>query len=258
LESPDDGAKGCQKGNASPSAFSDASSDFGVDDEDQKEDASPASYTDESIDFGIDMDHEDAALRTRFRWADEINDSNSDDSQVRSSSKASSGSNHQSNHKLAWEPVMRYPYDFAKVIKKTMNVLRKSELIANAEKSQSSHECLLTIRLSAQGALQKDQALAVVQKAMLYTADACKSMYIIGFRSPSAFIPTVSGFDVKYGAMGNAKAACWQIFKKGFCRHGDTCCKEHPVWEMPVRVLIEAAPCQPQMTWTGCELRNEM
>lgn len=112
--------------------------------------------------------------------------------------------------------------------------------------------------MSAKGVLQKDQVLAFARKALLDTADPSKSIYIIGFRSKSAFISTESGFDLTYGAMRDANAACWQLFKKGFCRYGDTCRREHSVWEMPVRVLIEAAPCEAQITTAGWDMKNEM
>jgi hypothetical protein len=208
----------------------------------RKESASPSACTDASTDFGIDID-DDALLRCSSGLSDVFSGSNSE-TQARASSKSSSSSTFHSNQRTEWEPWMRYPYDCAKVIKRTMRMLQGSELIANVEKSQSSHECLLTIRMSAKGALQKDQVLAFAQKSLLDIASPCKSIYIMGFRSPSPFIPTLSGFDFKYGAMGNANAACWQVFKKGFCRHGDTCRKEHAVWEMPMRVLIEADPAK--------------
>jgi hypothetical protein len=223
----------------------------------QRESAKHRACSDASTAFGTDIDDEDAVLRSDSGLTDVSSRSNLG-SRGRSNSKESANSNPQPQQTCGWEPWMRYPYDFAKVIKRTIRLMQESELIASVEKSQSPNECILTIRMSAEGACQKDQVLAVAQKALLDIAVPCKSIYIVGFRSPSPFVPTASGFDVKYGAMGNANAACWHYFKRGFCRYGDTCRKQHAIWEMPTRVLIEDAFSEPQNAWAQLDIKNEM
>lgn len=62
---------------------------------------------------------------------------------------------------------MRYKYDFAKVMNRTMKMLENSELIKHVQKMESSHECFMTIHMSSEGAVQKEKVLALAQKTLL-------------------------------------------------------------------------------------------
>jgi len=83
--------------------------------------------------------------------------------------------------------------------------------------------------------------IALAKEALLEAASKSKCIYLMGYSSPKPFTMQPQGFQATLGAMENAKSACWHIFKKGFCRHGANCCKQHPACEMPVHVLVESA-----------------
>jgi hypothetical protein len=152
---------------------------------------------------------------------------------------------------------MRYKYDFTKVMKRSVKMLCSSHLIANVEKSESAYEVGLTIQLSAEGALQRDRVLEFAQRTLLNEAIPSKSIYILGYASSSAFLRTLFGFDVRYVAMGNAATACWHLFKKCSCRHGESCRKQHEVWTMRVRVFIEAATSEAQKSCDCPDMKTE-
>jgi len=57
------------------------------------------------------------------------------------------------------------------------------------------------------------------------------------------------GFEATLAAMENARNACYHIFKKGFCRHGDQCSKQHPVCQQTVQVVVENS------SFDGCGVR---
>lgn len=91
-------------------------------------------------------------------------------------------------------------------------------------------------------------------KEALFDAAACsKCVYLIGFCSPKPFEIRPYGFEAKLGVMKVAQAACWHIFKKGFCRHGADCSKQHPVYEVPVHVVIESGHSK-RKAWRAAEV----
>jgi len=55
------------------------------------------------------------------------------------------------------------------------------------------------------------------------------------------FISEPQGFRATLGVMENPRTACYHIYKKGFCRHGSACRKEHPAIQVPIHVIIETA-----------------
>merc|ERR1719247_235714 len=61
---------------------------------------------------------------------------------------------------------------------------------------------------------------------------------LIGYAGDNAFKAQPMGFSASFGEIENPSNACWHIFKKGFCRHGIDCARAHPVWQVPVRVLV--------------------
>lgn len=62
----------------------------------------------------------------------------------------------------------------------------------------------------------------------------------MGYCSPKPFVMQPQGFEATLAAMESPVSACWHVFKKGFCRHGNECAKMHPVVEFPVRILVES------------------
>lgn len=61
----------------------------------------------------------------------------------------------------------------------------------------------------------------------------------MGYCSPRPFLMQPQGFEATLAAMDSKTNACWHIFKRGFCRHGAECAKQHPVVQLPVRVVVE-------------------
>jgi hypothetical protein len=106
---------------------------------------------------------------------------------------------------------------------------------------EDNHEWCITIQVNSDDQMLRQQVVTGAQQELLKATEPSKSIFIVGFASPSAFFPKPQGFQCILGAMENARHACWHVFKKGFCRHGEACSKQHPVCEMPVRVLVETA-----------------
>lgn len=63
----------------------------------------------------------------------------------------------------------------------------------------------------------------------------------MGYCSPKPFVMQPQGFEATLAAMETKMNACWHMFKRGFCRHGAECAKQHPAVELPVRVVVESA-----------------
>jgi hypothetical protein len=99
-------------------------------------------------------------------------------------------------------------------------------------------EDTLTISVHVATETLKQQALAQAQKTLLEVTTQSKCVYIMGYASTNPFRLRADGFEATVGLMENATRACWHVFKKGFCRHGVTCNKQHPVFEVPLQVSV--------------------
>jgi len=128
-----------------------------------------------------------------------------------------------------------------KVIRRTAKALEESDLSTNVFVSEDASDGSIVIRVRAETGVSVDSILIKAQKFLLETTNQSKSIYIMGFSSPRPFVELQSGFSATLGAMENATRACWHVFKKGFCRHGSNCSKQHPIYETNVRVLVETA-----------------
>lgn len=126
-----------------------------------------------------------------------------------------------------------------KLIRRAAKMLEESGLIT--EIVFSDHFRSITIRLGDEADLCVDRVLATAQKTFMELTKQSRSIYIMGYSSPNAFIEHTNGFEVTLGAMENATRACWHVFKKGCCRHGTNCSKQHPVYQTIVRVFVEKA-----------------
>jgi len=85
-----------------------------------------------------------------------------------------------------------------------------------------------------------EQVIALAKEALLKAASSSSCVYVMGYRGPQAFIAQPLGFQATLGIMKNTRFACYHLFKKGFCGHGAACSKEHPSFQVPVRVLVES------------------
>lgn len=110
------------------------------------------------------------------------------------------------------------------------------EIIAN----ESSKGWTMIIRPHKKADEQETDRLATIAKdALLDAASGSRCIYFMGYTAPKSSVFRPQGFEATLGAMESARDACWHVFKKGFCRHGEDCCKQHPVCEVPIDVVIE-------------------
>jgi hypothetical protein len=80
-----------------------------------------------------------------------------------------------------------------------------------------------------------------MEALMEATTKSKYSIFVMGYASPQPYTCKTHGFDATLGAMEGAGEACWHIYKKGFCRHGDSCVRQHPLELVSVEVFVESA-----------------
>jgi hypothetical protein len=141
------------------------------------------------------------------------------------------------------DDVVSHQYDhlFAKIVKSAVKTLRDSQLTSNVDVSDSLRDCAIIIRKTAESVLT-EQVLELAQRALLDAASKSKCVFLMGFCSQRPSNSCPMGFEATLAAMESPTSACWHIFKKGFCRHGDDCRKQHPSCKMSLRILVET--CQ--------------
>jgi hypothetical protein len=137
--------------------------------------------------------------------------------------------------RLAKAPCRGRFFDMFKIVK---HEIEKCEYVTQVDATDCDGTWCFVVRPS--GACQMDTIIEHAKKALVKSTSTCKSIYLMGYMLDIAFSAQPQGFSATLGAMENSATACWHIFKKGFCRHGDMCCKSHPVWKVPVRVLVES------------------
>jgi hypothetical protein len=81
--------------------------------------------------------------------------------------------------------------------------------------------------------------ITMAKGTLVEAASKSKGVFVMGYCAPKPYIMQPQGFEATLGVMDNPKMACWHLFKKGFCRHGPGCIKQHPLCKVPVRVLIQ-------------------
>jgi len=121
-----------------------------------------------------------------------------------------------------------------KAIRRVAKTLSTSGLVTQVGIDEDS----LTISVHVASESLRQQALAHAQKTLLDVTTQSKCIYIMGYASSSPCRVRADGFEVTLGLMENATRACWHVFKKGFCRHGVNCSKQHPVFEVPLQVTV--------------------
>lgn len=129
----------------------------------------------------------------------------------------------------------------ANVIRVTMAALQGCEYASHVEVCETAGDWSIVIQARGKGDWQTERLLTVAKEALLDATSESKSIYVMGYAAPQPFSARPQGFEATLGAMANATKACWHVFKKGFCRHGIDCCKEHPACQTRVHVLVESA-----------------
>jgi len=95
--------------------------------------------------------------------------------------------------------------------------------------------------------MQAKQLIALAKEALLEAASCSRRVYVMGYCGPKPFTAQPLGFQATLGIMESTRSACYHVFKKGFCRHGAECSKQHPSYQVPVHVLVEST----QLKCTG-------
>lgn len=135
-----------------------------------------------------------------------------------------------------------YKHHFVDVVTWSKNVLQESEYVQNVEVHEDGGTLSIVIQPNGQGdkEWQTEAVLTLAKEVLLDAASKSRCIYLMGYCSPKPFIMQPQGFEATLGAMESPVSACWHVFKKGFCRHGDVCAKMHPVVQQHVRVLVES------------------
>jgi len=134
-----------------------------------------------------------------------------------------------------------YKKHIAEVIRLTRVRMKDSEHVASVEVSEDADGWSIMIQPKGndENNWQSELLMTQAKEALLDAASATRSIYVMGYCNAKPFTARPLGFEATLGAMQSATSACWHVFKKGFCRHGDDCCKQHPGCTVPVRVMVE-------------------
>jgi hypothetical protein len=132
-------------------------------------------------------------------------------------------------------------YRFTEVIKHAQSILQQSGHVAHIDVCDDVGGWFITIQPRvADDKGQTEQVIALAQEALLEAASSSKRVYVMGYCGPKPFIAQPLGFQATLGIMESTRSACYHVFKKGFCRHGAACSKQHPSFQVPVHVLVES------------------
>lgn len=134
-----------------------------------------------------------------------------------------------------------YRQHFLDVLTWAMNVLQESPDITNVEVVDEQDGFNVIIQPNGRDReWQTESLLTLAKEVLLDAATKSRCVYLQGYCSPKPFVMKPQGFEAILSAMESPVTACWHIFKKGFCRHGNDCTKTHPAAEVPVRVVVES------------------
>lgn len=135
----------------------------------------------------------------------------------------------------------------AEVIRLTSDLIKQSEYLRDVEISEDrgAWSVVMQPKVLEEDSWQTEALIALARKALLEVAAKTKCIYVMGYCDSQPFSMRPQGFQATLCAMQNAATACWHMFKKGFCRHGDMCCKQHPIVEAPVHFLVEGVQVSP-------------
>lgn len=129
---------------------------------------------------------------------------------------------------------------FAEVIIWAKKIMQDSEHVKCVQVDDTNGwTFILQPRYTAEGGQQTEQLIAIAREALLEATSKSKCIYVQGYAGPNPFTMKPQGFETTLAAMENARNACYHVFKKGFCRHGDECTKQHPVCKETVQVIVE-------------------
>jgi len=135
-------------------------------------------------------------------------------------------------------PTPKHVAQFEVVMQSMKKTVEDLMHVVAVELSQHAGGWSFIVRPHADSDLPTDRFLTIAKEALLEAATQAQCMFILGYCSAKPFAMRPQGFEATLGLMENKSVACWHLFKKGFCRHGESCNKQHPALQMPVRILI--------------------
>lgn len=139
------------------------------------------------------------------------------------------------------KPTDRHVKNFEEIISAAVQALKLSPQAVNVEVCGGMSGWSVVARIEAVGEdaqRQTEHLLTLAKETLLHVTSQSKAIYLMGY-TQKAFKDQAQGFSAMLCEMESAKTACWHVYKKGFCRHGDGCNKQHPNCLVPVQVLVE-------------------
>lgn len=137
----------------------------------------------------------------------------------------------------------QWNHRFEEIITWTKESLQQSGEIAQVEVWDETDGWVIMVKPQVMEAcsLQTERLLTLAKEALLDASAMSRCVYVMGYNGPKPFTQKPQGFEATLGVMENARSACFHVFKKGFCRHGAECSKNHPACEQTVQVVVESA-----------------
>lgn len=141
-------------------------------------------------------------------------------------------------------------FRFVEVVKHVKSALQESAHVAQVEVSGDIDGWFITIRpqtVNSYGQAETSlttrtaQVMAIAKEALVQATSQVKRTHLLGHCGPLPFVPQPQGFKATLAIMEDSRSACYHLFKKGWCRHGAACCKEHPSIQAPIHILVESA-----------------
>jgi len=130
---------------------------------------------------------------------------------------------------------------FSVVVNNTKQGLEEVPGVVMVTTSKVESGCVFILQPDFTGGIDFDfdGLIENAQKVLMAAAAKSDNIFLMGYAGGKPFTMTEDGFEATFGAMQDKKKACWHIFKKGFCRHGAECNKQHPVALVTVQVRVQ-------------------
>jgi hypothetical protein len=137
----------------------------------------------------------------------------------------------------------QWNHRFEEVITWAKRSLQQSGEFAQIEVTDETNGWVIMLKPRAlnDGSWQAEHPLTLAKQALLDASSTSKCVYVMGYAGAKPFTQTPQGFEATLGIMQNARSACYHVFKKGFCRHGTDCTKQHPACQQTVKFVVESS-----------------
>lgn len=132
----------------------------------------------------------------------------------------------------------------AEVVGKAKSILERCDGVNAVDVTQGLDGWTLSVAPSPEGHGRRglETLVAYAKAALCEAAETTGTTYVLGYsRDAVAFPRQPQGFTAQLAVQENAKEPCWALLRYASCKYGETCCKEHPALQVPVRVFVENA-----------------